>query len=137
MDELPDVPGVAELWGTDVPHCPYCHGWEVRDQPIGVLGGGPLAVEQALLWRQWSADLTLFTHTAPEPGAAEYERLAARGITVVTGEVAALETSGGRLSGVRLADGRVVARRVMVVAPRLTARAGFLGSLGLGRPIWR
>ncbi|MFD0662507.1 hypothetical protein [Thermocatellispora tengchongensis] len=39
VDELPDVPGLAERWGREVLHCPYCHGWEVRDQPIGVLGG--------------------------------------------------------------------------------------------------
>ena len=67
VDELPDVPGLAELWGTDVPHCPYCHGWELRDQAIGVLSTGPLAVHQALLWRQWSSDITLFLHTGPEP----------------------------------------------------------------------
>src|SRR5215208_4454057 len=51
VDELPDVPGVAERWGSDVLHCPYCHGWEVRDQPLGVLGDGPMAVHQALMWR--------------------------------------------------------------------------------------
>ena len=54
VDELPEVPGLAERWGRDVLHCPYCHGWEVRDQAIGVLATGPLAVHQALLWRQWS-----------------------------------------------------------------------------------
>ena len=46
VDELPDVPGVRERWGRDVLHCPYCHGWEVRDQPIGVLASGPMAVHQ-------------------------------------------------------------------------------------------
>ena len=56
VDELPDVPGLAERWGRDVLHCPYCHGWEVRDQAIGVLATGPLAVHQALLWRQWSRE---------------------------------------------------------------------------------
>jgi len=52
VDELPEVPGVRELWGRDVLHCPYCHGWEVRDQPLGVLATGPLSVHQALMWRQ-------------------------------------------------------------------------------------
>src|SRR6185503_16115235 len=65
VDELPDVAGVAERWGRDVLHCPYCHGWEVRDQAIGVLGSSPFAVHAALMWRQWSADVTLFRHTAP------------------------------------------------------------------------
>jgi len=63
VDELPDVPGLAERWGRDVLHCPYCHGWEVRDQPIGVLATGALAVHQALMFRQLSADVTLLLHT--------------------------------------------------------------------------
>ncbi|RCV47498.1 NAD(P)/FAD-dependent oxidoreductase, partial [Marinitenerispora sediminis] len=133
-DELPPVPGLAALWGTDVLHCPYCHGWEVRDQAIGVLGTGPLAVHQALLWRQWSEHVTLFLHTGPEPAEEEYEQLAARGVAVVDGEVAALETEGGRLSGVRLAGGTVLACQALAVAPGLAPRAGFLAPLGL-RPV--
>ncbi|MFC7331110.1 NAD(P)/FAD-dependent oxidoreductase [Marinactinospora rubrisoli] len=130
-DELPPVPGLAGLWGTGVLHCPYCHGWEVRDQPIGVLATSPMAAHQALLWRQWSDDVMLFLHTGPEPTDEEYEQLAARGIAVVDGPVAAVESADGRLSGVRLAGGTVIARRALVVAPRFTARAGFLASLGL------
>ena len=49
VEELPDVPGVRERWGRDVIHCPYCHGWEVRDQAVAVLGGSALTVHQALL----------------------------------------------------------------------------------------
>ncbi|WP_267245649.1 NAD(P)/FAD-dependent oxidoreductase [Streptomyces sp. PR69] len=132
VDELPEVPGLAALWGKDVLHCPYCHGWEVRDQPVGVLATGPLAVRQALLWRQWSEDVTYFRHTAPEPDEEQYEQLAARGIGVVEGEVAAVETAaGGRLSGVRLAGGTTVPCRALAVAPRFTARVGFLAPLGL------
>ncbi len=122
VDELPDVPGVAQRWGRDVLHCPYCHGWEVRDRAIGVLGTGPFAVHQAQLLRQWSADVTLFRHTAPDPTTEERAGLAARGIALVEGEVAALEVAGDRLTGVRLAAGPVVARDALVVAPRFTAR---------------
>jgi thioredoxin reductase len=130
-DELPDIPGVAELFGTDVLHCPYCHGWEVRDQAIGVLATGPLGVHQALMWRQWSDDVVLFQHTGPAPTGDEREQLAARGVPVVTGRVEALERDGDRLSGVRLAGGQVVPRRAVVVSPRFTARAGVLASLRL------
>jgi thioredoxin reductase/SAM-dependent methyltransferase len=130
-DELPDIPGVRELWGTDVLHCPYCHGWEVRDQAVGVIATGPMSMHQAQLWRQWSADVLLFLHTAPEPDDATAEALAARGVRVVRGEVAALETDGGRLTGVRLADGEVVPRAAVVVAPRFTARSAVLTGLGL------
>ncbi len=112
-------------------HCPYCHGWEVRDQPVGILATGPLAVHQALMWRQWSDDVTLFLHTAPEPDDEEYEQLAARGVGVIDGEVAGLEVTGDRLTGVTLAGGRVIPCRALVVAPRFTARAGVLTGLGL------
>ncbi|MFE6756337.1 NAD(P)/FAD-dependent oxidoreductase [Streptomyces sp. NPDC057684] len=131
VDELPEVPGLAGLWGSDVLHCPYCHGWEVRDQAVGVLGTGPAAVHQALMWRQWTKSVTLFLHTAPEPTDEEYEQLAARGISVVDGTVSALESENGRLAGARLERGTLVPVQALVVAPRFTARADFLGSLGL------
>jgi thioredoxin reductase len=131
VDELPDLPGVAERWGRDVLHCPYCHGWEVRDQAIGVLATGPTAVHQALLFRQLSEDVTFFRHTGPELPAEEAAQLAALGIRIVDGEVAGLEASDDRLTGVRLASGEVVPRAVVVVAPRFTARADVLAVLGL------
>ena len=129
-DLLPDIAGLRDRWGKDVLHCPYCHGWEVRDQPVGILGGA-MGVHQALMWRQWTADVTLFQHTGPAPTGEERAQLAARDISLVTGAVAGLELDGGRLAGVRLADGTVVPRRALVVSPRFTARAGMLASLGL------
>ncbi|RKE22940.1 FAD-dependent oxidoreductase [Streptomyces sp. TLI_171] len=133
-DRLPEVPGVAERWGHQVVHCPYCHGWEVRDRRIAVLATNPvIAVHQALLWRQWSADVTLLAHTA-EPFTEQQSReLAARGVTVVTGEVAALLPEGApaELTGVRLADGTTVECEVLGVGPELAVTAPFLADLGL------
>lgn len=131
VDELPPVPGLAERWGREVLHCPYCHGHEVADRPIGVLATGPLAVHQALMWRQWSDDVTLFLHTGPEPSAEEYEELAARDVAVVDGEVAGLEITDDRFTGVRLTSGRVVPCEALVVQARFTARSAVLESLGL------
>ncbi|WP_369199545.1 NAD(P)/FAD-dependent oxidoreductase [Streptomyces sp. PU-14G] len=131
VDELPQVPGLRERWGRDVVHCPYCHGWEVRDRAIGVLASGPMAMHQALLFRQWSADVTLFSHTMPPPTEEQSEQLAARGIRVVEGEVAGLRITEDRLSGVRLGDGTVIDRDTVAVASRLVARAGFLAAFGL------
>ncbi|MEV6006813.1 FAD-dependent oxidoreductase [Streptomyces sp. NPDC051976] len=131
VDGLPPVPGLAERWGREVLHCPYCHGWEVRDQPVGVLATGPLAVHQALLWRQWTEDVTVFAHTAPAFGEEAYEQFAARGIAVVEGEVTGLRVAGDRLTGVVLDGGRVVPRAALVVATHLTARLGGLEGLGL------
>jgi len=125
-DELPDVPGVRERFGRMVLHCPYCHGWEVRDRAIGVLATGPFAVHQALLFRQLSDDVVVFTHTAPPFAPEQDAQLAGRGIRVVSELVAAVEDSG-----VRLADGSLVARDVVVVAPRLVANDGLLAALGV------
>jgi thioredoxin reductase len=126
VDELPDIPGLRERWGRDVVHCPYCHGWEVRDRPIGVISSGPMSVHQALLFRQLSDDVTFFTHTRPAPVGDDAVKLANRGISIVDGEVAALETDG-----IRLADGTVHPVGAVAVATRMVARTGFLEKLGL------
>lgn len=115
-DELPDIPGVRARWGRDLLHCPYCHGWEVRDQPVGVLGSHPGAVQHAQLVRQWSEDVIFFAHTH-DLTSAEQTQLEARGIRVVEGEVARLVVETDRLTGVELADGRVIARTAVFVRP--------------------
>ena len=131
VDELPSVPGLRARWGRDVVHCPYCHGWEIRDQAIGVLGTGPMSAHQALLFRQWSPAITYFPHTTGGPSAEQAEQLAARGITVVPGEVAAVEITDDRLTGVRLRDGSVAAVQALAVATRMVARGDLLAGLGL------
>jgi thioredoxin reductase len=127
-DELPDIAGARERWGRDFLHCPYCHGWEVRDRPIGVLGTGPGSVEHAHLLRQWSDDVIFFTHTAT---ATEGERatLAARGITVVDGTVEGLLVADDRLRAVQLSDGRTVERDALFIRPALRAHADGLPAL--------
>ena len=126
VDEVPDVPGLRERWGHDVIHCPYCHGWEVRDRTVGVLATSWFAVQKALLVRQWVPDLTLLVHTQPQPDDAEMEQLAARDIRVVTGEVVAFDGAGAHLR-----DGTVVPLQALFVAPRMIARSELLTSLGL------
>jgi thioredoxin reductase len=130
-DELPGVPGLAARWGIDVLHCPYCHGWEVRDQRVGILATGPGAVHQALLFRQLSPQVTVLRHTAPDLAGEQREQLRALGIAIVEGAVAEVEADDSGLTGVRLADGTRVALDALIVAPRLTARAELLAPLGL------
>jgi thioredoxin reductase len=130
VDELPDVPGVQERWGRDVIHCPYCHGFEVRDQPIAVLASGPMSVHQALLFRQLSDDVTYLSHLLP-PTAEQQEQLTARGIDIVEDPVTELRVEDDRLTGVRLAGGGVLPCTTVVVATRMAARTGFLAGLGL------
>ena len=129
-DVLPDIPGLAQHWGHGVVHCPYCHGWEVRDEPIGILAVGPASIHHALLFRQLTEDLVYFT-----PGTDLDEdtraRFAARGIRVIDTPVAEVESDDNGITGVRLADGQVVPRRVLAVATTMLARSDGLDGLRL------
>ncbi|MDG9715643.1 NAD(P)/FAD-dependent oxidoreductase [Streptomyces sp. DH24] len=131
-DELPAVPGVAERFGRDVLHCPFCHGWEVRDEAFGVLATSVASVHQALIVSQWSKDVTFFLHTVAEEELSDQDlrRLAAAGVKVVPGDVGGLVVEDDRLTGVRLADGTTHARSVVFVAPRAVPQTGLLEQLG-------
>ncbi len=132
VDVLPDVAGLAERWGRDVLHCPFCHGWEVRDQAVGVLGTNPMALHQVMLFRQLTDDVVYFQHTAPDPSDDQVEQLSALGVEWVVGQVAAVQTTGDALTGVQMADGRVFARQAVAVATGLETRTDLLADLGLG-----
>ena len=130
-DELPDIPGLAERWGHDVLHCPFCHGWEARDRAIGILGTGPMAVHATLLWRQISPDVTLFLHAAPALTPEQAGQLSALNVRVVEGDVAELVLTDDHLSGVRMRSGEVIPRDILVAASVVRANAGLLEELGL------
>ncbi|MFC8822172.1 NAD(P)/FAD-dependent oxidoreductase [Streptomyces rochei] len=131
-DELPEVPGVAERFGRDVLHCPFCHGWEVRDERFGVLAASPMSVHQALMVSGWSDDVVLFLHRVAEEELFDEDlrRLAAAGVKVVPGEVAGLRVEEDRLTGVRLADGTAHDRSVVFVAPKAVPQTGLMERLG-------
>jgi thioredoxin reductase len=129
-DELPEIPGARERWGRDFLHCPYCHGWEVRDQPIGVVGTGPGSADHAQLLRQWSDDVVFFPHRS-RIAADERAALTVRGIRVVDGLVERLLIVDDRLAAVQLADGQSIPRTAVFIRPSVRAhRDGLLASLG-------
>jgi thioredoxin reductase len=128
-DELPDIPGLRDRWARDVLHCPYCHGHEVRDRRLGVLGGTPDAVRYAQLVRQWTEDLVYFT----PPGIltpVQRSELAARAVGVVEGTIEQLIIDDDQLRGVQLDDGCVVPRDALFVPPRLVPNNQLLVGLG-------
>jgi thioredoxin reductase (NADPH) len=131
VDELPDVPGLRERWGNDVVHCPYCFGWEIRDEPMGLLGGAAHSVGQALMWRQWTNDLTILVPTGSTLSEEQREQLTARDIRIVEGDASGLDVVDDQLTGVRLESGEVVALRVLIISPRFVARGGVLADLGV------
>ena len=130
-DELPVVPGIEARFGRDVLHCPFCHGWEVQDRRIVVLGTSPAGVHGGLLWRQWSADVAVIDHGGLGASADDLQRLAARGVPVWDGPAVGLVVEDDVLTGVRLVDGRVVPCDALVAHGRMVARSPVLDALGV------
>jgi thioredoxin reductase len=128
-DELPAVPGLAERWAKDVLHCPYCHGWEVRDQQLGVLWHGPESVRYAQVVRQWTHDLVLF---APSDSLTPAERtqLVARAIGIVEGDLARVVVQDDRVTAIEMADGRIIPRQAVFVPPRFVPNHTLLTGVG-------
>jgi len=128
-DELPDIPGLRERWARDVLHCPYCHGHEVRDRPLGVIGTTPETVRYAQIVRQWSDDVAFF---APASMVTQTQRteLTARAIGVVEGDIRRVLVEDDQLCGVEMDDGRVIPRAVLFVPPRFMPNNDLLVTLG-------
>jgi thioredoxin reductase len=105
VDLLPALPGFAECWGISVLHCPYCHGYEVADQRLGVLGNGDMGFAFARLIHNWSRQLTLFTDGPATLSPEQQETLARHGITVEETPLAGFDHAQGQLRAVQLADG--------------------------------
>lgn len=107
-DIMPALPGFAECWGISAIHCPYCHGYEYREQPTGILANGDVAAEMGLLIRNWTNKLTIFTNGSATLQPEQRQRLADRGIAVEEAPVQQLGHQNGYLAHLDLADGRTV-----------------------------
>ena len=124
------MPGLRERWGRDLLHCPYCHGHEVRDQPLGVLGGPPGGASRTPTSSgSGPHDVVLFAH-GDGLTANQREQLAARAIGVVDAPVTRLVVEDDRLTGVELVTGRVVPRAAVFVRPRFVPHDTLLTDLG-------
>lgn len=130
IDDLPDVPGVREAWGTSVLHCPFCHGWEIRDQRIGILTRDEIAIHHAMLFRQLSDDVTLFLHGAGEPTEEQWDQLAALNVRVVRPRVARLIIEGRQVKAVQIEGGTQFEMDAVVVAPHYNVRTELFEALG-------
>lgn len=133
IDDLPDIPCLSQRWGTSVLHCPYCHGWEVRDQRLGVLATSQMALHQVELVRQLSSSVTLFAGVLDGLEEGTLTRLASRGISVVNEPVVGLTGIEPQLDGVRTVSGQVVPVDALFTAATPVARDSMLAHLGLER----
>jgi thioredoxin reductase len=132
VDELPDIDGLAELWGRDVIHCPFCHGYEVRDRPIVQIVTHPMGLHPAGLFRQLTARLTVVLHDDVDVDRAEVDALQAAGVEIVHDQVRRIVTGDdGDLSAVELTGGHRIPAGAVAVGPRFRVRAEPFASLGL------
>lgn len=128
----PELPGLRELWGRSVFHCPFCHGWEVRDKPLGVLARGERAVHSTLLLRGWSDDIVLLTNGPDDLDDEQRARLAAGNVAIDRRPVAEFAVSNGELEAVVFADGGRLPRSGLLVATTLHQRSRLADQLGAG-----
>ena len=132
-DELPGIEGLAQWWGRGVAVCPYCDGWEVRDQRIGILATGPASPVQAQLLRQWSGIVSYLTDAAEPLEDDDLAAFGARGIRIEDGAVRRVLARDGRLAGVEMAGGRVIELDAVFTVPRLLPLDEPLRQLGAER----
>jgi len=129
--DYPDLPGLAPLWGRSVFHCPFCHGWEVRDQPLAVLAQGERAVHMATLLRGWSDDVVLLTGGPADLSDDDRARLDIAGIPIDERKVRELDSAAGELHAVVFDDGARLPRSALLVAAELRQRSGLAAQVGV------
>lgn len=126
----PQIPGLEELWGGSVFHCPFCHGWEMRDAPVAVIAQGDRAVHSALMMRGWTEDLVVLTNGDSGLDEAQIKKLDAAGISIDERAIARFVSADGELAAVEFDDGTRLARRGALVAATLHQRSALPAQLG-------
>ena len=129
-DLLPALPGFAESWGISTIHCPYCHGYEYRDQPTGILMNGDMAFEQARLIYNWTKQLTIYTNGPSSLQPEHRQRLAALQVNVVEAPIQRLAHNNGYLTHLELADGRAVPLNTLYARPAFEQHCALPLTLG-------
>ncbi len=129
-DDLPNVPGIRESWGKSVFTCPYCHGWEVQDMPLAVLGDSDMGYGFARLIQNWSRDLVLVTGGTTSMTDDQLDDLHARGIDIIEAAIMEYENHNGELSALCLSNGQRLARKAVFMRPLMSLRSNLHKQLG-------
>jgi thioredoxin reductase len=124
------LPGIAERWGQSVFHCPFCHGWEVRDRPLAVIGDGAGGVHRALLLRAWSEDVTLLTNGSHDIEDEARRRLQDANVAIDERAIAELRGDAPSLSSIAFTDGSERACGGLLVPVTLHQRSALAAALG-------
>lgn len=129
-DVLPDLPGFAECWGISVLHCPFCHGYEVKDKTVGVLGNGDAGFEMVKKIQHWNPGLTLLTNGPSTLTPDQTAKLRQRGIQIVETPIVALQHQQGQLQALKLADQTTLPLDALYAHPTLRQACDLAEQLG-------
>lgn len=135
-DTLPPLPNVEQFWGSSVFHCPFCDGWEIRDQPVAIYNNGDAAIHVAKLLRHLTPDLVLCTGAEATFSTADRQMLLARGVRIIETPVARLEGSEGQLEALLFTDGTRLERRALFIHPKTSQRGDLVENLGCALDQW-
>ncbi|ACU60901.1 NAD(P)/FAD-dependent oxidoreductase [Chitinophaga pinensis] len=129
-DEQPAIPGFAECWGISVIHCPYCHGYEVKQEKTGILANGDMAFDFGKLISNWTDELTIFTNGASTLTPEQMEKLAQHNIAVVEKVITKVEHDKGYVRQLVFEDGRTFALRALYARVNFTQHCDISVQLG-------
>lgn len=129
--QAPPITGLAELWGRSAFHCPFCHGWEARDQPLAVLARGERAVHMALMLRGWTDDIVMLTNGEPGLDPVHREQLNSVRVTIDEREIAEFVSESGELAAIEFTEGARLTRRGVLVATSMRQRSTLAAQLGV------
>lgn len=129
-DEFPNIENFAEFWGKTVFHCPFCHGFEVRDQPLAVIGNSEVGVGMVALLKSWSEDLILCTNGVAELSAGQRKLLDKHNVAIREEKIVRLEGADGHLENIIFETGEKLARNGMLIRPKQHLRVDLAQQLG-------
>lgn len=130
LDIMPDIKGFAECWGISVIHCPYCHGYEVKQEATGILGNGEYGFEFSKLINNWTKELTLFTNGPSTLTKEQTEKILSHGIKIVETEVHSIEHKNGYLQSIQLKDGSSIKLKAIYSRPAFKQHCTIPAELG-------
>jgi thioredoxin reductase len=129
-DIMPEIEGFADCWGVSVLHCPYCHGYEVRNQPTGIFANGDMAFELARLINHWTKDLVIFTNGPSTLTPEQVQKIESHNIKIIETEIERIEHDNGQIKFLHLKDGRRFALRAIYARPIFTQHCTIPHDLG-------
>lgn len=129
-DKMPDIPGFAECWGISVIHCPYCHGYEVRNEKTGIFANGDMAFHYAQMISNWTKDLTIFTNGTSTLSEEQTAKISHHNIRVEEKKIGSLKHTNGKLEQIVFTDGSNTAISAVYARPEFVQHCTIPTDLG-------